>query len=148
MNASRSSKRSFRPVPARTAQAGFSLIEIIIVVVLIGGIVAFAASKILGQNDQARFRLAQSQVQTVAQKIEQFQMDTGRLPATLDELAKAPADASGWLGPYSKEKDLKDPWGKALEYRTPGANRDFDLMSFGKDGKAGGTSVNADIIFE
>ena len=149
MNAPRSfSKRSFKPVPARAAQRGFSLIEIIIVVVLIGGIVAFAASKIMGGRDSANVKLAKSQVQTVAQKIEQFQMDTGRLPATLDELVTPPGDATGWLGPYYKASDLKDPWGTPFEYRTPGANRDFDLMSFGKDGKAGGTSVNADIIFE
>ena len=152
MNASSSSKRSlkrsFKPVRARTAQAGFSLIEIIIVVVLIGGIVAFAASKIMGGKDSANVKLAKSQVQTIAQKVDQFQMDTGRLPASLDELVKAPGDASGWLGPYSKDAELRDPWGTPFEYRTPGTNGPFDLKSLGADKKSGGTSVDADIVFE
>ena len=148
MNAPRPFKRSFKPVPARSAQAGFSLIEIIIVVVLIGGIVAFAAAKIMGGKDSANVKLAKSQVQTIAQKVEQFEMDTGRLPATLDELVTAPGDADGWLGPYYKASDLRDPWGTPFEYRTPGANGDFDLMSLGADKKSGGTSVDADIVFE
>ena len=144
----RSSRRSLRPVRARTAQSGFSLIEIIIVVVLIGGIVAFAAAKIMGGRDSANVKLARSQVQTIAQKIDQFQGDTGRLPATLDELVTAPGDATGWLGPYYKTSDLKDPWGTPFEYRTPGTNRDFDLKSLGADKKEGGTSVAADIVYE
>ena len=148
MNAPRSSKRSFKPVRARAAQAGFSLIEIIIVVVLIGGIVAFAASRIMGGRDTANVRLARSQIQSLAEKIDRFQMDTGRLPASLDELVKAPGDASGWLGPYSKDAELRDPWGTPLEYRTPGTDRDFDLKSLGADKKAGGTSVDADIAYE
>ncbi|HOU66925.1 MAG TPA: type II secretion system protein GspG, partial [Thermomonas sp.] len=86
--------RSFRPVQ-KASQAGFSLIEIIVVVVLIGGIVAFAASKILGGQDRANVNLAKAQVQTLAEKIQQFQMDTGRLPGKLDELVKAPSDANG-----------------------------------------------------
>ncbi|QSX79994.1 type II secretion system major pseudopilin GspG [Agrilutibacter solisilvae] len=141
-------KRSFKPVAARAAQRGFSLIEIIIVVVLIGGIVAFAASKIMGGKDSANVKLARSQVQTIAQKIEQFEMDTGRIPNTLEELVTAPGDASGWLGPYYKAGDLKDPWGTPFEYRTPGTNGPFDLKSLGADKKSGGTSVDADIVFE
>ena len=89
-------RHSFRPVP-KSAQAGFSLIEIIIVVVLIGGIVAFAASRILGGGDKANVHLAKAQVQTLAEKVQQFQMDTGALPSTLEELVKAPGDAQGWL---------------------------------------------------
>jgi general secretion pathway protein G len=148
MNAPRSHKRSFRPVRAHAAQAGFSLIEIIIVVVLIGGIVAFAASRIMGGKDSANVKLARGQVIAIAQKIDQFQMDTGRLPATLDELVTAPGDATGWLGPYYRAADLRDPWGTPYEYRTPGTNRDFDLKSLGADKKEGGTSVDADIAYE
>ena len=148
MNASRTSKRSLKPARPRAAQAGFSLIEIIIVVVLIGGIIAFAAAKIMGGKDRANVRLARGQVQTIAQSIEQFETDTGRLPASLDELIKAPADATGWLGPYYKGDGLRDPWGTPYEYRTPGADRDFDLKSLGADKKEGGTSVDADIAFE
>ena len=101
-------------------QRGFSLIEIILVVVLIGGIVAFAATRILGGGDRARVRLAEAQVQTLAEKVHQFEMDTGSLPATLDQLVVQPGGAVGWLGPYAKESELRDPWNTAFEYRAPG----------------------------
>src|SRR3546814_1285130 len=82
MQRNRSITRSPRPA----AQAGFSLIEIIIVTVLIGGIVAFAASRILGGGDKARYRLAQSMVQTMAEKVHSYQTDTGSLPGSLEDL--------------------------------------------------------------
>src|SRR6476620_9877679 len=99
MNPTRLS-RSIPRAPAgspRSAQSGFSLIEIILVVVLIGGIVAFAASRILGGGDRAKANLAKAQVQTMAEKIQQYDMDTGNLPASLDELVTAPGNATGWL---------------------------------------------------
>lgn len=134
--------------PGKASQAGFSLIEIIIVVVLIGGIVAFAANKIFGGSDKANFNLAKAQVQTLAEKIQQFQMDTGRLPVTLGELAKAPADANGWLGPYAKEAEFSDPWKQPFTYKVPGESGPFDLVSLGADRKPGGESVNADIKYQ
>ncbi|MEG2940868.1 MAG: type II secretion system major pseudopilin GspG [Thermomonas sp.] len=134
--------------PNKSAQAGFSLIEIIVVVVLIGGIVAFAASKILGGQDRANVNLAKAQVQTLAEKIQQYQMDTGTLPGSLGDLAKAPADANGWLGPYAKDAEFNDPWKQPYTYKVPGENAPFDLVSLGADRKVGGTSVNADIPYQ
>jgi len=131
-----------------SAQRGFSLIEIILVVVLIGGIVAFAATRILGGGDRARVRLAEAQVQTLAEKIEQFRMDTGSLPASLEQLVVQPGDAVGWLGPYAKESELRDPWNTPFEYRSPGDGKPFDIVSFGADRSAGGTSVDADIRYD
>lgn len=142
-----SQRRTLRPIP-RAAQAGFTLIEIIIVVVLIGGIVAFAASRILGGGDRAKVNLARAQVQTLAEKISQYEMDTGALPPSLDQLVSAD-NATGWLGPYAKAAELKDPWGHAYAYRMPGAEgAPFDLSSLGKDGKPGGDSVDADIAYQ
>ena len=140
-----------RKVPrsfSKASQRGFSLIEIIVVVVLIGGIVAFAASKILGGQDRANVRLAQAQVQTLAEKVQQFQMDTGKLPESLADLAKAPGDAEGWLGPYAREPELVDPWKNPYTYKVPGENAPFDLASLGADGKVGGSSVATDIAFK
>ena len=141
-------RRSLRRVPARGRQGGFSLIEIIIVTVLIGGIVAFAASQVLGGSDKAKYNLAKAQVQTVAQKVESYESDTGALPNTLDDLVTQPGDAEGWLGPYAKAAELKDPWKRPLDYRVPGESGPFDLMSLGADGQAGGSSVDADIVYE
>ena len=146
MSRNRSLSRSSLSRPPKPAQGGFSLIEIILVVVLIGGIVAFAATRILGGGDRAKANLAKAQVQTLAEKIQQYEMDTGSLPDSLSALVAS--DAPGWLGPYAKDAELKDPWNHAFEYRVPGTDQAFDLVSYGKDGQAGGTSVDADIAFQ
>ena len=131
------------------SQSGFTLIEIVLVVMLIGVVVAFAASRILGGGDRAKVGLAKAQIQTTADKIEQYKMDVGRYPAALEDLVKAPTGSSGWLGPYAKEIELKDPWGQPMEYKVPGENeRAFSLLSHGRDGKPGGSSVDADIASE
>ena len=140
--------RNRRYAPSPAAQAGFSLIEIILVVVLIGGIVAFAATRILGGGDRAKVNLAKAQVQTLAEKVQQYEMDTGALPARLEDLVDAPAAAGGWLGPYAKAAELKDPWNHPYVYAVPGEGKPFDLSSLGKDGQAGGDSVDADIRYE
>lgn len=132
--------------PAR--QRGMSLIEIIIVIVLIGAVLTFVGSRVIGGADRAKANLAKSQVTTLAQKVEQFQMDTGRLPTALDELAAEPGDAAGWLGPYAKAAELKDPWGNPIEYRAPGEAGPFDLVILGKDGKVGGSSYDSDVRYE
>ena len=132
----------------RGSQRGFSLIEIILVVVLIGGIVAFAASRILGGGDRAKANLARAQVQTLAEKVQQYEMDTGGLPPALEALVDNTGNAAGWLGPYAKAGELKDPWNHAYVYRVPGDGQAFDLVSLGKDGQAGGESVDADVKFQ
>lgn len=140
-------RRSQTRSPAAGAlQRGMSLIEIIIVIVLIGIVLTFVGSRILGGADRAKANLAKSQVQTLAQKVEQYQMDTGRLPTSLGDLAAQPQGATGWLGPYAKDAELKDPWGNPIAYRAPGEEgRAFDLIILGKDGKPGGSSYDADL---
>jgi general secretion pathway protein G len=135
-------------VGQRASQGGFSLIEIILVVVLIGGIVAFAASRILGGGDRAKANLARAQVQTLAEKVQQYEMDTGGLPPALEALVDNTANAAGWLGPYAKARELEDPWNHPYVYRVPGEGQAFDLASLGKDGQPGGESVDADVKFE
>lgn len=140
--------RSMSRPPRKAAQAGFSLIEIIIVIVLIGAIAAFAVTRILGGSDRAKHKLAEAMVQTMAEKIQSYQMDTGTLPNSLEDLVRQPGNVNGWLGPYAKEADLKDPWGTPYEYRVPGDQQPFDLTSLGADRKPGGTSVDGDIQYE
>ena len=139
--------RNFR-APSAARQAGMSLIEIIIVIVLIGAVLTFVGSRVLGGADRAKANLAKSQVTTMAQKVQAFQMDTGRLPTTLEELVSEPGDAAGWLGPYAKSAELNDPWGNPIVYRAPGDNQPFDLVILGKDGQVGGSSVDSDIAYE
>lgn len=137
--------RTSRPAPRR-AQGGMTLIEIIIVIVLIGGVIAVVGGTIMSNRDKANFRLAGLQVTKVGNAVEQFEGDVGDYPDSLDELVRDPGK-SGWLGPYVREADLKDPFNNALQYRVPGEDGPFDLLSLGKDRQPGGDSVDADIPY-
>ena len=138
-------KRLSRRTPRSTAQLGFTLIEILIVVGIIAIIGGIVANRIFGGADRAKWQLAKSSIQTLAAKIESYELDNGQVPAQLRDLSVQPSGAGSWLGPYAKETELKDPWGRAFDYRTPGQNGKFDLVSLGADGKPGGESWNKDI---
>ncbi len=140
--------RSITRSPSAARQAGMSLLEIIIVIVLIGAVLTFVGSRVLGGADRAKANLAKSQIQTLAGKLEQYEMDTGTLPGSLEDLVTQSGNAEGWLGPYAKAAELKDPWNKPIEYRVPGEAGPFDLVIFGKDGQPGGESYNADVKYE
>lgn len=140
--------RSFTRSPSPASQSGMSLLEIIIVIVLIGAVLTLVGSRVLGGADRGKANLAKSQIQTLAGKVENYNLDTGVLPSRLEDLVTQPGGASGWLGPYAKEAELKDPWGHAIDYRAPGEGQPFDLVSLGKDGQPGGDSYNADIKYE
>lgn len=136
-----------RSSASRHSQRGMTLIEIMIVIVLIGGILAVVGGAIFNNKDKANFKLAKIQVEKVAANIEQYNSDVGEYPRTLEDLTNDP-QIDGWLGPYGSARDLKDPFNKALQYTVPGENGDFDLSSYGKDGQPGGSSVDADIKYE
>ena len=141
-------RRNLVRISSPRNQAGMSLLEIIIVIGLIGAVLTLVGSRVLGGADRGKANIAKSQVQTMAGKIENYQLDTGKLPAKLDDLVTQPGGSSGWLGPYAKATELNDPWGHPLEYRAPGEGQPFDLISLGKDGKVGGSSYDADIKYE
>ena len=126
-------------------QKGFTLIEILIVVGIIAIIGGIVANRIFGGQDRAKWQLAKSQVQTLAAKIESYELDNGGPPGQLQDLVSQPGGADSWLGPYAKEAELKDAWGRVFEYRAPGQNGKFDLISYGADGRPGGDSWNRDI---
>ena len=128
------------------AQRGFSLIEILIVVALIALIAGMVANQVFGGKDTANYRLAQSNVVTLAAKVEAYQMDTGALPQRLEDLVTAPGNAKGWLGPYVRNKDaLRDPWGTEYAYSTGSGSSGFTITSYAKDRKPGGSGLDADI---
>jgi general secretion pathway protein G len=129
-------------------QRGMSLLEVVIVIVLIGAVLTVVGSRVLGGADRGKVNLARTQIQTLAAKVENYQLDTGALPRQLEDLVQAPPGAAGWLGPYAKKNELDDPWGHAFEYRVPGQGQPFELISRGRDGQPGGESVDADIRFE
>jgi general secretion pathway protein G len=131
----------------RRRNAGFTLLEIVIVIALIGLILGVVATKIMGSQAGAEYKLAGVKLDTIAAKVDAYEADTGVLPESLDNLVTAPSGVSGWLGPYAKAEDLKDPWHQPLQYRKPGADgKPFEIVSLGADRQAGGESVDADIV--
>ena len=133
-------KRNYQSLAS--SQSGFTLIELAVVILLIGGIVALAANSIVGSKNKSNYKLTETQLNLLAQKVSEYQSDVGSLPDSLDALVKAPGNADGWLGPYTTEKQLKDPWRIAIEFRNPGADSDFELISLAADKKTGGEGVD------
>ena len=130
---------------------GFSLIEIIIVITIIGLIVAWAGNRIFGQADKAKWTATKAQISQLAATLDQYKLDTGKYPTTqegLKALLQGPSGAINWNGPYLNKADqIKDGWNNDYIYRSPGAeNRPFEIISFGADAQEGGEGVpNRDI---
>lgn len=123
---------------------GFSLIEMLAVIVLIG-IVAGIVVQNVGKNvNSGKYNAGKAQVGSLSGKIEAYALDNGTPPQRLEDLVKRPGNAKNWNGPYAKESDMKDPFGHAFSYKSPGDNGDFDLIFLGRDGQAGGSELNAD----
>ncbi|MGH8105638.1 MAG: type II secretion system protein GspG [Arenimonas sp.] len=138
-------KHQYRALPK---QSGFTLIELAVVIVLIGTIMAVAVSSITNNRKQANARLAVTQLNLLAQKVSEYESDVGSLPDSLDALVKEPSNAEGWLGPYVDVKQLKDPFGGMIEYRVPGTDAEFELVCLGADKKAGGDGFDKDIVIK
>jgi len=134
-------QRNYRTLPRA---GGFSLIEMLAVIVLIG-IVAGIVVQQVGKNvDKGKYGAGKAAVQSLAGKIEGYALDNGSPPTRLEDLLTKPGNSSNWQGPYAKESDLKDPFGHAYQYKAPGEHGDFDITFLGKDGQAGGDGVNQD----
>ncbi len=126
-------------------QTGFSLIEILIVITLIGIVATLVIGNVAGGFGQGQVKAAKAQVSAVAMGVERYYMDHGTYPARLEDLVEKPAGSTSWNGPYVTRAQLVDPWKSPLEYRYPGQHGDFDIVSLGKDKRAGGEGQNADV---
>lgn len=135
--------RNSRP-PSRR-QRGFTILEIVIVFVLIGGLLAFVVPKIYSQFGQAKTREAAMRIQSLAGNIELYRLEVGRYPENLQALVKQPAGVDKWNGPYARDADLKDAWNNDYKYVIPGQSKPYDLISLGADGKEGGEGENKDV---
>ena len=130
---------------------GFTLIEIIIVITLIALILGWAANRIFGQGDKAKWTAAKGQIAQLSATLDQYKLDTGKYPTTqegLKALLQAPSGVANWNGPYLNKADqIKDVWNNDYIYRSPGTeNRPFEIVSLGSDGQEGGEGVpNRDI---
>ncbi len=126
---------------------GYTLTEMLVVIVIIALIAAVLTPSLLGQLSRARAKTANLQLEATATSLDLFKDDIGRFPTDgegLKALVAAPEGTEGWLGPYLKEKGLNDPWGRPLVYTT-GADNTATVTTLGADGKTGGKGVDADL---
>lgn len=137
--------------PSRNQQHGFTLIEIMVVVVIMGILAALVVPKLMGRADDARIVAAKQDISTIMQALKLYKLDNQRYPTTeqgLIALIKKPTSgpaASGWkIGGYV-DKLPKDPWGNPYQFLSPGIKGELDIFSLGADGQPGGTGNDADI---
>ena len=126
-------------------QRGFTLVELLLVLVILALIAGLVLPGIIGKAESAKAKAASSQISRISMSVESFYLDTGSTPSSLDELVDEPAGVTGWNGPYIKNTLLKDPWGEPYKYRVPGEHGDFDIWSYGADRQQGGEGNNADV---
>jgi general secretion pathway protein G len=127
---------------------GFTLLELLVVVVIIGLLAGFVAPRYFGQVGKSEVNVAKAQLDALEKALDSYRLDTGRYPSAelgLKALVEKPAAEAKWNGPYLRKAIPLDPWGKPYLYRIPGEKSDFDLLSYGKDGQPGGSGENADI---
>jgi general secretion pathway protein G len=141
---------SRRHLQARAPLAGFSLIEMLVVLAIIGLIMGLVGPRVLNYLSDARAKTARVQIESFANSLDLFFMDVGRYPTTqegLGVLMRQPPGATTWNGPYLKGNVVpNDPWGNAFIYRSPGANGPYDVISHGSDGREGGEGAAAEIV--
>ena len=135
---------------ARTAIGGFTLLELLVVMVILGLLAAYVGPRYFAQIGKTERGTAKAQIESLGKALDAFRLDTGHYPSTeagLAALVVKPGDEPRWNGPYLQKDVPPDPWGHAYVYRSPGVTGEFDLVSYGKDGQPGGEGDAADISY-
>lgn len=135
---------------ARQHSSGFTLLELLVVIVIIGLLAAYVGPKYFAQLGKSEVTVAKAQIESFEKSLDTYRLDVGRYPSTEEGMAALmvapPAAATKWNGPYLKKAIPLDPWGNAYVYRAPGTKAEYEIVSTGKDGQPGGTGENADIV--
>ncbi|HYS49480.1 MAG TPA: type II secretion system major pseudopilin GspG [Xanthobacteraceae bacterium] len=135
---------------AKRRQRGFTLVEILVVITIIGLIMALVGPRVINYLGESKAKAAKIQIASFSSALDLFYLDAGRYPSSaegLDALAQRPGGLSAWNGPYLKGGAVpKDPWGHPYLYRAPGEHGPYDIISYGADGQEGGTGTAADIV--
>lgn len=127
---------------------GFTLLELLVVMVILGLLAGYVAPKYFGQVGKSEVKVARAQIDAFDKALDQYRLDTGHYPNTaqgMSALMTKPANEPNWQGAYLKKALPPDPWGNAYQYRQPGEHGEYDLFSYGKDGQPGGSGEAADI---
>ncbi len=132
----------------RRKSSGFTLLELLVVMVIIGLLVGYVAPMYFKQVGKSEVKVARAQIESFGKALDQYRLDSGHYPTTeqgLQALVVKPTDEPKWDGPYLKKGIPQDPWGNAYTYKRPGVKGEYDIVSFGKDGVPGGVGEDADI---
>jgi general secretion pathway protein G len=140
----------YRRTRARSGgEAGFTLVEILVVITIIGLIMALVGPRVLNYLAESKVKAARIQVESFASSLDLFYLDAGRYPTTSEGLAalsQRPGSVDAWNGPYLRGGVVpNDPWGHPYIYRSPGEHGAYEIVSYGSDGQEGGTGTAADI---
>ena len=135
-------------------RSGFTLLELIVVIIVLGLLAGLVAPQIFGRVGEAKDVAAKTQMSLIGTALDNYKLDNGSYPGTvqglkaLRENPAAGAPGMNWRGPYLRKDVPLDPWGKAYVYHSPGTRNPngYDLMTLGRDGKDGGTGEDADLI--
>ncbi len=128
---------------------GFTLLELLVVMLIIGLLAGYVAPRYFAQVGKSEVKAAQAQIDAFEKALEALRLDTGHYPSTeqgLEALVAQPTGEAKWQGPYLKKALPLDPWGRPYVYKQPGEHGDYDILSYGRDGKPGGTGDNMDIV--
>ena len=128
---------------------GFTLLELLVVMVIIGLLAGYVGPKYFSQIGKSEIKATRAQIDGLGKAIDQFRLDVGRYPTTEEGLASLntrPSNLNKWDGPYLSKNVPLDPWGNAYVYKSPGEHGEYDLISYGKDGQPGGEGEAADIV--
>lgn len=133
----------------RKNEKGFTLIEILIVMVILGLLAALVAPRMFGKVGKSKQKAAKAQISMFETALDTYRLDVGKYPTTdmgLQALREKPEDVEKWDGPYLPKNIPLDPWGNAYEYRSPGEHGEYDILSHGADRSPGGENEDADIV--
>jgi general secretion pathway protein G len=130
-------------------QSGFTLVEMLVVITIIGLIMGLIGPRVLNYMSESKVKTARIQIQSFGSALDLFYLDAGRYPSTAEGLAalvRPTGGVAGWAGPYLKGGNVpNDPWNNPYVYRSPGLHGPYDIVSYGSDGQEGGTDLAADI---
>lgn len=127
---------------------GFTLVELLVVLVILGLLSALVVPRFVRQEEKAKVKAAKAQIELLGTALDTFRLDAGRYPTSqegLEALRRQPGGVPKWDGPYLKKEVPLDPWGKPYIYKSPGDHGSYDLFSYGADGVPGGEGDNRDV---